>query len=381
MATTVVKSVKRDGTGNFTTILNWEIGRRGNLTTGGVDNIPGGVIEVAEIYGRAVNGDVGGVELLAANWTTSATCYPVIRAAAGHECNGKFDTTKAYMSYIGGGETWTGIRCWVNYLRFGPGISVYSSQPIRFDNLTAGTVLIERCVLKHISVGLTINNCNAIFDVKNCIIYYNTTGGGQRGVWFLYSTQLNLYNNTIAVIGSAPESCITIQGNNVNGQHVYSDNNYLCCGTGSNVYLNNGGATLHKGANDATSTTEAITPALRSIAYTTANFINVTGGSEDLHLQPTSVLVMKGATISSVTNDIDGDNRVGLVYDIGADQQSDIPVCWNYTAKFKGSKKLFKTSGGGVFPKNLRIPGNIDKSTGRMIDDGVEIDPSEYGVY
>lgn len=69
------------------------------------------------------------------------------------------------------------------------------------------------------------------------------------------------------------------------------------------------------------------------------------------------------------------DNAPGGVY-----KQQDIPVCWNYTARYFGSSRLFKASGCGSFPKILEIPNNVDKSTGKMIDDGVEIDPDEYEV-
>jgi len=56
------------------------------------------------------------------------------------------------------------------------------------------------------------------------------------------------------------------------------------------------------------------------------------------------------------------------------------PICWNYTAKYKGSNKLFKTSGPGAFPRKVRVPGNVDKSSGKMIDDGSLIDPRKYEV-
>jgi len=40
----------------------------------------------------------------------------------------------------------------------------------------------------------------------------------------------------------------------------------------------------------------------------------------------------------------------------------------------------FKLSGPGDFPKHLNVPENVDKSTGKLIDDGIEIDPEEYEV-
>jgi len=60
--------------------------------------------------------------------------------------------------------------------------------------------------------------------------------------------------------------------------------------------------------------------------------------------------------------------------------QDDIPVCWNYTAQYKNSSKLYKASGCGSFPKNIRVPGNVDKSSGKMIDDGMLINPNKYRI-
>jgi len=113
-------------------------------------------------------------------------------------------------------------------------------------------------------------------------------------------------------------------------------------------------------------------------------FQSVTAGSENLRpvVSMANKLLDTGANLTSsgVTTDIIGTARPqNGTFDIGA-FENDIPVCWNYTAKFKGSKKLFKASGGGAFPKNLKVPGNIDKSTGRMVDDGIEIDPDNYSV-
>lgn len=37
----------------------------------------------------------------------------------------------------------------------------------------------------------------------------------------------------------------------------------------------------------------------------------------------------------------------------------------------------FKLSAPGAFPKQISVPGNVDTSEGKMIDDGQEIDPNE----
>jgi len=62
------------------------------------------------------------------------------------------------------------------------------------------------------------------------------------------------------------------------------------------------------------------------------------------------------------------------------EEWDDVPFCWNYTARYKNSDRLFKSSGPGSYPKSLIVPNNIDKSTGKMIDDGKEIDNDDYKV-
>ena len=57
-----------------------------------------------------------------------------------------------------------------------------------------------------------------------------------------------------------------------------------------------------------------------------------------------------------------------------------VPTCWSYTAKYKNSQRLFRLNGPDEFPKTLRVPKNVDISTGIMIDEGELIDPSKYNI-
>ncbi len=61
--------------------------------------------------------------------------------------------------------------------------------------------------------------------------------------------------------------------------------------------------------------------------------------------------------------------------------ESCVPICWNYTARYKRSGRFYKISGPGAFPEKLYIPSNVDKSTGIMIDDGILIDTNRYRIY
>jgi len=117
---------------------------------------------------------------------------------------------------------------------------------------------------------------------------------------------------------------------------------------------------------------------------TTYAFQNITSGSENLRpvVSATNKLLDNGANLTSsgVTTDIIGTVRPQFGgFDIGA-FENDIPICWNYTARYKNSNKLFKASGCGAFPKSLRVPSNVDTSTGKMVDDGIFINPDKYTI-
>ena len=150
------------------------------------------------------------------------------------------------------------------------------------------------------------------------------------------------------------------------------------------TYTATGSATINQGANDATANSDASTVSLRNIAYDNTTFANAaTDNTFDLRHAANSPLINAGVNLASagVTQDIEGTARLdgGEGYDIGA-YEDGTPICWNYTANYRGSNKRFKMAGPGAFPKKLRIPDNVDESTGIMIDDGVLIDPEEYEV-
>ena len=46
--------------------------------------------------------------------------------------------------------------------------------------------------------------------------------------------------------------------------------------------------------------------------------------------------------------------------------------------KYKNSTKNFTANGPGSYPKELKVPNNIDLSTARMTDEGELIDPNDY---
>jgi len=394
MVTTIVKAIKPSGLGDYTTLSAWNIGRRGNLVTRdsaypGTGGDPSGTVEVAEIYS---GGNVGPVDSESSNgWVTNSTHYIWLRAATGEGHTGVFNASKAYVQATVGYQSC--IRFDLGYTHIGPGLSletVASGNPagIIFRNsATVGPMTLEGCIIRR-AVAQSAGSYFALVDldavlsvgdynvIKNCILYDTGTGSGSNsyivaiGLNYTRASNTKIYNCTIMMK-------VAYYGIARYAGTVISQNNYISAGTS---YL----GTITKGTNDATSNTEAVTSNLRSVLYTTANFKNVTLGSEDFHLVVSAAnkLLDHGANLTSegVTTDIIGTARPQFgTFDIGA-FENDIPICWNYTARYKNSNKLFKASGCGVFPKNLKVPGNVDRSTGRMIDDGILINPDEYHI-
>jgi hypothetical protein len=370
MTTTVIKSIKAAGGGDYTSLSSWETARRGDITATGRDTI-----EIAEVYDKADTG----LTLSSANWTVDASHYIWIRAASGYAHLGIYSETRAYFR---------SIDCSIGYLHLGPGISMHDpfNSEIYIHDIPAAQCIVEGLIINNTSTNgmassygvIGFYNCNAgaTHIVKNCVVVKNSHGYGVIGGRGS-TNQVKIYNCTLRI----PDEGVNSVGFLLDTGTVFtSQNNYF--GSDTRNYFTGYGGTINKGANDATKNTEATTPSLQNIAYSTANFINVTLGSEDLHILKTGALYNTGANLTSegVTTDFEGTTRPQFgVFDIGADENG-VPVCWNYTARYKNSNKLFKASGCGDYPKSLRTPSNIDKSTGRMVDDGIEIDPTEYEV-
>ena len=56
------------------------------------------------------------------------------------------------------------------------------------------------------------------------------------------------------------------------------------------------------------------------------------------------------------------------------------PICWNFTARYKNSRRTFKVAGGGPFPKRLKVPRGLDLESSSMVDDGRVISSSDFMV-
>jgi len=384
MTTTVTKSVTPTGGGDYTSLNSFDLGESTNLVTSDK-------IMVAEVHsgGNCITTAYGPV-----GWTTSDVNYLEIKAATGHQHNGIWSTSKAYAQW---GNTPADPPIAVNMAGFrirGMQIKTtdsYNALRIQITGTGGKRGIVDSCLVfgGDWRGALYFEGSGTDFGViKNTLVVNDNDGQQAVGIRVVGglgtpATKLKILNCTVIMALGGGEDITAIRTSN-QVENLTTQNCYL---RGVHCYVNEGGfSNLNKGDHDATCNNEAVTPALRNITADASTFADP--NNYDFHLITSSPLKDTGVDLSggtgeeAVTYDWTGTSRPqGPAFDIGADEYPFTPICWNYTAKFKGSKKLFKTSGGGTFPKNLRVPGNVDKRTGKMIDDGQEIDPDHYEVF
>ncbi len=295
MTTTIIKYVDPTGGGDYTTLAAAESANRQNLVT-----------TDSEIRFRIRSGgSVGPVSFAAANWTTGPKNRIYIEADTGHGHSGIYTTSKAYIPNDASNAA--AIYTEVGWIHVGPGIclndGIYgnsgSNVQCIYAYLTTANqpIYVDRCIFtcsaarnvsRMIWIGGTqVTNKQRKHCISNCIMHDRNGQFGQNirvgGGWaYVYGCTLVADNNVNSPI------CLSTEG----GGNIISDNNYLY-GKYACYYVPAG--SISKGTHDATWNTEATTVALRNVAFTTANFVNVTAGSENLHLATNSALVKKGA--------------------------------------------------------------------------------------
>jgi hypothetical protein len=378
MPTTVISTVKPGGGGDYTSLQAWESAEQRDLVA--ADEIEQAVVDSS---GNASDGTV----LSIGGWTTDDTRYIEVIAESGHEHEGKVDTSKAHLSLnssVGSGVSITGgIRTrWTKFQIFMTG----STSGSRWNMIGGTNNVVDRCILEIASTSGAEANVRFSSGQDNVIksSYIIRSGSNSTCIQAIGGSSHRIYVSNCTCKGGTNCLSASLSGN------ITSENNYLFAT--SAVY--SGGTRITKGSNDATSTTEATDSNLQNVPYSTATFQDITASAQDLHLKIVAgnKLINNGEDLSTdggagsvrnVTLDIDSASRpfggIGGEFDIGADEQN-VPVCWNYTAFYKGSHKTFKMTGPGPFPKKLGVPSNVNVDTGIMIDDGILIDSGEYEV-
>ncbi|MFA4972392.1 MAG: IPT/TIG domain-containing protein [bacterium] len=314
MPTVITSTVKPDGTGDYLTLQAWIAAKAENLIT--ADHI-----QRAVVYSGGNLGD-GGRLLI---WEGGG-CYSdfehywEIVVADGHEHQGAWDTDYAYLSATGN----YAIHLMNNVLHI-RGLQVQSTSHIACyaPNIGAGGhasgFIADQCILRS-SAGYAIAGDGVggqTHKFTHCQIVSTATGSicvYLRGT----GSVAEFYNCTLIEPTASGSVGFYVYDNAT----ITSNNNYIHA---VDCYQNAGaGGTLNQGANDATSTAEATTEALRSVPFDVTQFVSVTG-DYDLHIIPGSTLRATGADLSASIGsyDLEGDTRPeGTSWDIGADEMT-----------------------------------------------------------
>jgi len=322
MPTIIPKDIKPDGTGDYLTLNSWDAAEAADLVS--LDQIRKAVVYSG---GNALSGAL----VMWAGWTCDATRYPWIAAADGHAHVGYWDTSKAYALTASGAPYCVGITKGAHI----DGMQIQSTD-LQGTIISGGLspLVMRRCIIRSFGNNATCVMMPNWWGVcsgnvfENCILIAEAANGTPRGIWVNGALEATARNCTIYISRNDAGSGAYVLSAEAGGV-LTSQNNYLAIGGNAiNVacYYASGG-TINKGANDATFNAEATTPALRNIAYSAANFLDVTPGSENLHLTTGSALRGVGANLSATfTDDIDGETRPSLPapWAIGADEPSNV---------------------------------------------------------
>lgn len=286
-----------DGTTNATaganraypTLASWNTAEATNLVTPG---------DTHTVY---CTGGADTAYVLMSGWTVSATSYVRIHVLQADRHNGTAGTGYRVTHA-------SGIDVYQNYVRI-EGLALRKLL-IGSSSGASSDVRIDGCLIEG-TTGIGLSWDGGIGTLKNTIIQ-NTSGDG-------LFIQNNQSPPTLVMANCTIGGCGGYGVNRASGTATAKS-----CYAGGNTTADwNGTITRTKcGSSDATGTT-----GLTSIAYSTANFTNVTAGSQNLHIVAGSALINAGdgpsADADITTTDIDGHTRSGTIADLGADE---IPV-------------------------------------------------------
>ena len=168
------------------------------------------------------------------------------------------------------------------------------------------------------ALGININQWQGTSYVYNNTVYNIVSNGGSKyayGILFANNsnTTTNIKNNIVAQLSGAQERA------------YYKNNASSTVNSANNLSDDTAGA-----AYDAEDMNQSLNDSSALIGKTLAqiDFVSTSAGSEDLHLDTSSVCLEAGVdlgTTNGVNIDIDGVDRdaTGVTWDIGADQKSE----------------------------------------------------------
>lgn len=297
------KTIKSSG-GDYSSVSAWESGEQGNLS--GVGEVKGVIYDVNTTTSTTIAGSTN----LSASDFRHLTTDSTTRHA------GKWDTSKSNFQFSSAVTNVVDIQEAFFQLSYCQLENTNGSPTgvVRVTNVAS--VLIDQCICwsatgggdDNAGVYLNSAGCTSI-KVRNTVCY-----GARGGIRSDNSSQTVTMENCAFVGGTKGIS--TAGGNGFTLKNVY-------CGGNTSDISETGGSYAPAGWSYTTvmvSAAYSATGLTASIAYSTANFTNVTAGSVDIHLVSGSALIDAGTDLSGTfTVDINGATRSGT-WDVGPDE-------------------------------------------------------------
>lgn len=299
------RTVKPSG-GDYTSLSAWEAGRQADITGLGP--------EIAECSGNLSDT----TQVTIDGWTTTASDYIQVITPQVDRHAGVWDGAK-YRLEVAAVFNFP-LRILESFVRV-EGVQIRQSSTnadayaaIRSEGGGSGDIRIEACLIRSVGGnaasggGLRVAGSGTqTVRVRTCVIYAISQGPAiQEAMGFTGSPVLQVDNCTL--IGA------THAINRGDAGAVTARNCYAHGGTDAYTGTMTRTTCAHSSATSFSGSTA-------SIAHSTANFTNVTGGSENYHLvSGASATLLTGGTDLSAdfTLDIDGETRVD--WGVGADE-------------------------------------------------------------
>lgn len=281
-----IKTIKSSG-GDYSSFSAWEAGQQKSITSG--DR------EIAECY--AFEDSTASAELLA-GWTVPSGAGIIIRTPTAERHTG---TRGTGYRLVGSSSAWV-LYIQQNYVTF-DGIAIRGTSTasgsggstVRANNIQDFRVL--NCFIEgQLADGdvlemrvADVANRNGV--VANTVVINNNASG--TGFVLHCGGKFNVHNCALIHTGNAE----AIRVGNLANCVVRVKNTFMHRGTGTNVYST--GYTAATFTTCRHSTSQSITGSTGSTAYSTANFTNVTAGSENPAPVSGSALIDAGTDLSA----------------------------------------------------------------------------------
>lgn len=287
------------GSGDYTSLSSWEAGQQKTISSGNR--------EIAECYAFS---DTTALDI--SGWTTASDASIVIRAATGQGHDGTWGTGYRIVSSGGSGFGVLGIL--------------------------EGYVTLERISVTStdgVATAIAATGASGVVTISGCLFKGNRDTS--FGAFAIGEGVVNLINTVVLNNGNISAIYIYQDGSSAPTAYIYNCAAIAQAGLGYNraagtVTIKNSygrsTGTVYSGTITCTtcahSTSETKTGSTASVAYSTANFTNVTSTTEDLKLVSGSALINAGTDLSGDANyafstDFDGTTRSGT-WDIGFDE-------------------------------------------------------------